>query len=104
MPGNRFDLRVLGALQLADPTGRDVEPVLAQSRRAALLVYLALARPRGPQRRDVLLAMFWPESETEPARNALNQALHFLRRSLGDDVVITRGPAGGRGRTVATRV
>ena len=72
MPGDRFDLRVLGALQLADPTGRDVEPVLAQSRRAALLVYLALARPRGPQRRDVLLAVL-------PARL---QVRHVLEQTL----------------------
>ena len=64
--------------------------VLAQPKRAALLVYLALARPRGFHRRDTLLALFWPEHDTEHARNALSQAVHFLRRALGADVVASR--------------
>ncbi|HJQ12277.1 MAG TPA: tetratricopeptide repeat protein, partial [Gemmatimonadaceae bacterium] len=39
-------------------------------------------------RRDVLLALFWPELDEEHARNALSQAVHFLRRSLGEHTVI----------------
>ena len=81
---------VLGATDLqGDAAERD--SLLAQPRRLALLAYLALAHPRGFVRRDVLLAMFWPESDDARARNALRQALHFLRRALGDGVIVARG-------------
>ncbi len=64
--------------------------VLAQPRRIALLAYLALTMRRGPQQRDALLALFWPERDEDSARNALNQALHFLRRHLGTDTFVAR--------------
>ena len=64
---------------------------MSQPKRLALLVYLATARPRGFHSRDALLGKFWPESDTAAARNSLRQSLHFLRRSLGDDMVISRG-------------
>jgi DNA-binding SARP family transcriptional activator/TolB-like protein len=81
-------LRVLGALDLRNSEGQELRAVLSQPKRAALLVYLALARPRGPHRRDSLLALFWPEQDTEHARNALSQAIHFLRRSLGPEALM----------------
>jgi TolB-like protein/DNA-binding SARP family transcriptional activator/Flp pilus assembly protein TadD len=83
-------LRTLGALDLRGPGGEELRAVLAQPRRAALLAYLALATPRGYHRRDTLLALFWPEQDTEHARNALGQAVHFLRRSLGADAIVNR--------------
>lgn len=63
--------------------------MLAQPRRAALLAYLALATPRVFHSRDRLLALFWPEYDADHARNALSQAVHFLRRSLGPDAIVT---------------
>jgi TolB-like protein/DNA-binding SARP family transcriptional activator len=84
-------LRTLGALDLRNSEGQELRTVLAQPKRAALLVYLALAPPRGPHRRDTLLALFWPEQDTEHARNALSQAVHFLRRSLGAALVAGNG-------------
>jgi TolB-like protein/DNA-binding SARP family transcriptional activator len=81
-------LRTLGALDLQNSDGRELRSILAQPKRVALLVYLALASPRGPHRRDTLLALFWPELDNEHARNALSQAVHFLRRWLGPDVVV----------------
>lgn len=81
-------LRTLGALELRDPEGQECRAVLAQPKRVALLVYLALASPRRPQRRDTLLALFWPELDGERARNALSQAVHFLRRALGPDAIV----------------
>ncbi|HEU0300672.1 MAG TPA: BTAD domain-containing putative transcriptional regulator, partial [Longimicrobium sp.] len=71
--------------------GTEVRSVLAQPRRLALLVYLATATPPGFHSRDRLLALFWPEADTEHARNALRQALHYLRRSLGEDAIVGRG-------------
>lgn len=84
-------LRVLGAVDLQGADGHSIQSVLAQPKRLALLTYLLLAQPRGFHRRDKLLALFWPESDEGHARNALSQALHFLRRSLGEGVVGTRG-------------
>ena len=83
-------LRTLGQLDLEGPGGHEVRNALAQPKRAALLAYLALATPRGHHRRDALLALFWPESDIERARNALNQAVHFLRLSLGSGTIINR--------------
>ncbi|MGH7638537.1 MAG: BTAD domain-containing putative transcriptional regulator [Gemmatimonadaceae bacterium] len=82
-------LQTVGALRL-EIAGDEAAGVLAQPKRLALLVYLALGRPRGAHRRDTLLAMFWPELDEARARHALSQSLHFLRRSLGADAIVSR--------------
>jgi DNA-binding SARP family transcriptional activator len=38
-----------------------------------------------------LLALFWPDLDTEHARAALRRALYFLRQQLGEDVLVNRG-------------
>src|SRR5258708_5699334 len=86
-----IELRTLGALELRDATGRELRSVLAQPKRLALLAYLTLVSPRGFRRRDTILALFWPELDDNHARNALRQAVHFLRRSLGDQALVRRG-------------
>src|SRR4051812_40772845 len=83
-------LRTLGVVDLRTAEGEEVRTALAQPKRIALLAYLTLATPRGWQRRDRVMALFWPELDDEHARNSLNQALFFLRRHLGTDVVLTR--------------
>ena len=71
---------------------RDPAPsASAQPKRLALLAYLALMSDRGPVRRDVLLALFWPELGDDEARRALRQALHYLRRVVGEDVLVGVG-------------
>jgi DNA-binding SARP family transcriptional activator/TolB-like protein len=80
-----IDIQLLGTLTIAP----DPEGLARQSKRAALLAYLLLTP--GFQRRDRLLATFWPELDAGRARNALSQALHVLRRSLGDDAIVTHG-------------
>lgn len=84
--------RVLGGVELHDPSGQVLHSVLAQPKRLALLAYLSIASPVGFHRRDKLLGLFWPELDDERARAALNQAIYHLRRSLGRDVVMSRGP------------
>jgi adenylate cyclase len=71
--------------------GAEVRSVLSQPKRFALLVNLALGTPTGFATRDALLARFWPESDDERARNSLRQALHQLRRSLGEAAIVSRG-------------
>ncbi len=83
--------RVLGSLELTGSDGATLLPILAQPKRTALLAYLATARRRGYHRRDQVVALFWPELDQERARAALSTALNHLRRTLGDEVLQTRG-------------
>jgi TolB-like protein/DNA-binding SARP family transcriptional activator len=85
------ELRLLGTLQLSAPDGRDLSIVARQPKRVALLAYLTAAVPTGLQRRDTLLALFWPELPAANARAALSQALYVLRKALGEQTVLTRG-------------
>src|SRR3989442_3385360 len=85
-----IELRTLGAVDLRDRDGRELRAVLAQPKRLALLVYLAVARPRGFHRRDTLLALFWPELDQERGRAALRKAAHVVRQGLGPGAVVRR--------------
>lgn len=85
-------LTTLGALDLRDDRGHPVRDVLRQPKRLALLVYLTLETQRAPVSREKLLALFWPESDTERARNALSQLLHQLRVALGRELFEAQGP------------
>jgi serine/threonine-protein kinase len=84
-------LIALGAIELKGINGADADAILRQPKRLALLAYLALASPRGFQRRDILLALLWPELDQAGARHALRNALYHLRRGLGDAVIESRG-------------
>lgn len=84
-------LRVLGSIDLSNEDGSVAMSVLSQPKRVALLCYLAIARPTGFHRRSTLVGLFWPESDESRARNSLRQSLHFLRRSLGPDLLVCRG-------------
>ena len=86
-----IELRTLGALDLRAADGREMHTLLSQPKRLALLAYLALGRGQRLHRRDAVVALFWPDLDQEHARGALRQALRFLRRVLGDGVVVTRG-------------
>ncbi len=66
-------------------TGRPV-----QRHRLALLALLALAGERGSTR-DRLLGLLWPESDTERARQLLNQAVYQLRKALDEDAILSAG-------------
>ena len=81
---------MLGRVSLINPNAHDVQSLLGQPRRLALLAYLATPPP-GMHRRDNLLALFWPELDQAHARNALRQALHVLRRALGTSAVTSHG-------------
>jgi DNA-binding SARP family transcriptional activator/TolB-like protein len=91
LPPEMIRFRVLGPISLSRADGQPLDEVVAQPRRLALLVYLAIQAPRGFTRRDALLPIFWPELDQDRARGALRQALYVLRSALGDGVVISRG-------------
>src|SRR5690606_33388542 len=86
--GRMIELRTLGQIELVAPDGRRLQSVLAQPKRLALLAYLALATPRGAHRRDTLVALFWPELDQARGRAALRKAVHYLRQSLGEGVLV----------------
>ncbi|MFW6083974.1 MAG: BTAD domain-containing putative transcriptional regulator [Gemmatimonadota bacterium] len=86
-----IELRTLGTVDLVRVDGTATESVSLQPKPLALLVYLAVARPRGLQRRDTLLALFWPELDESRARNALSQTLHRVRAALVDGCIVGRG-------------
>jgi DNA-binding SARP family transcriptional activator len=86
-----IELRVLGGLSVGTASGTCPAELLTQPRRQAVLLYLALALPVGFHSRDSLVALLWPESDAASARHSLRNALHELRRSLGDDVFLSRG-------------
>lgn len=84
------DLRMLGTTELRRE-GRALDSFITGPKRFGVLAYLVLARPRGFQRRDKLLPLFWPERGQKSARNALSNMLYHIRRELGEDVIENRG-------------
>ena len=84
-------LSLLGTTDLRAADGQAVQAGAIQPKRLVLLAYLALAGPQGYVRRDTLLALFWPELPSEQARHALRQSLHYLRASLGREIIRGRG-------------
>jgi DNA-binding SARP family transcriptional activator len=86
-----FRLTTLGTCSIRD-SGGVLQPVQSlQPKRLALLAYLAAARPRGPHRRDTIVALLWPEHDEARARAALRQTLHAIRKALGSDAIVSHG-------------
>ena len=73
------------------PSRNDAGDLVAQPKAIALLVYLALAKPRGLHRRDRIVGLFWPELDQEHARGSLRKTLHRVRQSLGEDAIAGHG-------------
>lgn len=84
-------IHVTGPLDLRDAEGRPLGAMPSQPKRSGLLAYLAAATPRGFHRRDTLFAIFWPEHDTQSARNALNTSVSYLRGILGAQALARRG-------------
>lgn len=84
-------IQLLGGLDVRGVGGEPIPGIGNQPKLAAILVYLALAPDGRPRRRDDLLSIFYPESDEASARNALGQALHRLRSTLGGRVLRSSG-------------
>jgi Tol biopolymer transport system component/DNA-binding SARP family transcriptional activator len=83
--------QLLGEIRLQVTDGAEVDALLRQPKRLALLAYLVAPIPGTWHRRDTLLSLFWPELDAAHARTSLRNALYVLRQTLGDDVLRTRG-------------
>ncbi len=78
----------LGSVAMYNADGCDLVPGATQSKRLALLAYLASAPVH---RRDTLLGVFWPELDHARARGALTRAVYYLRRLVGREAVRSVG-------------
>ena len=91
LSANTLLVRLFGSPRIEGPNGALAGPA-TQRHRLALLAVLSMA-PRGLLPRDRLLGLLWPETEMANARQLLNAAVHALRKSLGDNVLLTEGEA-----------
>lgn len=95
LPGARgrimIQLTTLGSVDLRASDGRVLHAIVVQPKRLALLAYLAIDGRGRFHQRDTLLATFWPDLDSDHARNALNKAVHYVRAESGDAVLVGRG-------------
>jgi predicted ATPase/DNA-binding SARP family transcriptional activator/tetratricopeptide (TPR) repeat protein len=69
---------------------RDGAPVIVGRRKAlALLAYLAVTRQ--PQGRDTVVALLWPDLDSERGRAALRSTLAGLHRAVGEEGLAVEG-------------
>src|SRR5688572_29794164 len=80
-------LKLFGGLTL-DAAGHPTGPAASQRKALALLAVLAVEGHARAVPRERLLALLWPEQDTESARNALKQSLSSLRRDVHADVLL----------------
>ncbi len=79
-----FHLRTFGGLAL----DRDGAPLDGAQRKSLALLAVLAANPAKGVGRDRLMALLWPESDTERARGTLKQTIHVLRQLLGSPEAI----------------
>ena len=85
--GGRVEFRILGPLELVED-GRPVE--VAGSRQRTVLALL-LVQANEVVSTDRLIDGLWGERPPATAPKVLQNAVSQLRRSLGDDLIVTRG-------------
>lgn len=82
-----YFLRLLGGIAVDGAEGVLAGPI-THRHRLALLALLAESNPP-VKSREKLCAYLWPERPAERARNLLNQAVHGLRKRLGEGAVVS---------------
>jgi DNA-binding SARP family transcriptional activator len=87
LPSARFQLVLLGRFELS---GADGPIDLTSKKLNALLAYLACACPR-LHARERLMTLLWGSHFDAQARQNLRQALTRLRRTLGEDALVSTG-------------
>lgn len=86
-----FQLVTLGRTDLQGPAPTRPERLLSQPKRFALLVYLTIEGRERALSRESLLLLLWPNLDQSRARDALRQAIRFVRSTLHPDTVAGHG-------------
>src|SRR2546426_1429061 len=86
-PPPRAHCTVLGPARVT-LDGAPAPPELLWRKHLALLIYLARS-PRRARTREHLLGLLWADRDERQARHSLSEALRVLRRSLGQERVLT---------------
>src|ERR671917_406441 len=86
--GARVEFKLLGPLEVEI----DGRVVAISGQRQRSLLGLLLLHANKPVSRDRLIDALWGERPPETAANSLQVAVHALRRLLGADRIVTRGP------------
>lgn len=89
--GQMLRLLTLGGATIVDESGERPGSAASQRRSLALLAVLAVSDRVGLSR-DKLVALFWPEADTDRGRHALTQALYAARRGLACEDLFVVGP------------
>jgi DNA-binding SARP family transcriptional activator len=84
-----FSLKLLGGASIESEEGV-LTGSAVQRHRLALLALLARA-PSQQLTRDKLLGFLWPESPSGSARHGLREAVHVLRKELGEEAIASVG-------------
>ena len=85
--GERVEFRVLGPLEVE----RDGRVLAVGGRRQRALLQLLLLHANTVFPRERLIDALWGEGPPETAANAVQVAVHALRKLLGADRIVTRG-------------
>jgi DNA-binding SARP family transcriptional activator len=85
--GERVEFRVLGPLEVE----RDGRVLAVGGRRQRALLQLLLLHANTVVPRERLIDALWGEGPPETAANAVQVAVHALRKLLGADRIVTRG-------------
>jgi DNA-binding SARP family transcriptional activator len=87
----RVEVQVLGGFSVV-VNGIAVPTSVWRRDRAAALVKLLAVVPQHRLHREQVIELFWPDSDPEVAGAALRKAVHFARKALGNnDLVSTSG-------------
>lgn len=79
-----LEFRTLGTIDLREGS-RLLEAPLRHSKRVALLAYLAVPNPVRSHRRETLVALLWPDLDSQHGRGMLRHELYALRQILGPE-------------------
>ena len=79
-----LEFRTLGTIDLREGS-RPLPAPLRHSKRVALLAYLAVPNPVRSHRRETLVALLWPDLDSQHGRAMLRHELYELRQILGPE-------------------
>jgi serine/threonine-protein kinase len=92
MPEAKTTLQLLGGVEIHGLDRELANGLLGQPKHVALLSYLAIEGAGGRwHRRDLLVALFWPELDQQHARGALRKGVHALRGVFSANAIESRG-------------